>query len=210
MEQRKPSTYQHNAVTPTPGWRIKMDITNLPIPGINHMASDEHERCWLADIEIWISNSLSLWQSTNITRADACINLAKIIQAYTKTALCIYDGEPEALSMMILSAMELWVAMDKVATYHYPILLNYGPAIPVKLFSPLLLPRRGQMERILVVESYLNIRHYQSNSRYPSALHGLGSNCLAERFFDGSSLHMELRKKIETDAENERTKNMLA
>ena len=62
------------------------------------------------------------------------------------------------------------------------------------------------MERILVVESYLNIRYYQSNSRYPSALHGLGSNCLAERFFDESSLHIELRKKIETDAENERTK----
>ena len=96
----------------------------------------------LADLELWVSHFLNDWLCANMERKDACTALTKIINTYTSVAFSAYTDMPEDTSLMLLTLINLWVALDKCALYHYPLLRNYDPEFPPPLFEPLLLPRK--------------------------------------------------------------------
>ncbi|KAK7027539.1 hypothetical protein VNI00_015173 [Paramarasmius palmivorus] len=51
-----------------------------------------------------------------------------------------YAGNPEEQSIMVLTMLELWVAMDKLACTAYPLMKSYSPEVPLgKFYSRLLL-----------------------------------------------------------------------
>ena len=46
--------------------------------------------------------------------------LAKVIDTYSTAASSVYAEMPEDISLMLFTAMELWIAIDKCAIHHYP------------------------------------------------------------------------------------------
>jgi hypothetical protein len=139
-------------------------------------------------------------------REDASPALTEVIDAYTLSASFAYTDLPEDTSLMVLTLMDLWVALDMCSLYHCPMLRDYNPGFPPLLFEPLLLPKKSQMGRLLHVEQYLAERRKEAISGWPSVFESVGTkNSFAVRFFQQSSHHQELRQKIEAEARNERS-----
>lgn len=175
------------------------------LPKRNLLDVPEDERCvLLADFEVWVQENLDTWVEGNKYREQACVELLEWTDDYTTTGEIVYQSNPENMSIMLLTTYELWVAVDKVAVNHYPLLKEYDPEllVPGKLFESLLLPRYQQMERLHRVETYLQQRKAQSSSWNPSIFSSnMSSSSFAVRYFQQSTPHQQLARRIESDAE---------
>ena len=58
---------------------------------------------------------------------EACVELEILANKYSCNALTTYAGNPELLSVMLLTTIELWVALDKIAIKETPMLADYSP-----------------------------------------------------------------------------------
>jgi hypothetical protein len=97
---------------------------------------------YLADLELWVRDSLPDWLRAYMKHTDACTALSEVIDTYTSAASSAYTDMPEDISLMLLTSMDLWVALDKCALHHCDLLRNYDPGFPPSLFEPLLLPKK--------------------------------------------------------------------
>jgi hypothetical protein len=162
----------------------------------------------LLDFEAWVESALQAWLDNQLhlvttthpaTTDTAMSNLKALIGAYHKRACAAYDGIPDALSIMYLVIMELWVAMDRIAGKAIPLLLAYDPGFPLDVFHPLLLERKEEMGRLKTVEDYLTRRKNGALGPYSSAFKGFGrEGSFAVRFYHTSPEHQRLREKIES------------
>jgi len=80
---------------------------------------------WL-DIQLNIDVAIASHEGV----AEVLGHLIGLIHEYHAQALKAYEGMPDALSVMYLVIMELWVAMDKIAWNAIPLLLDYDPGFP--------------------------------------------------------------------------------
>lgn len=161
------------------------------------------------DLELWVQDYLSEWLSANIEYESTSSTLAKIINIYSSEASSVYIGKPEEISVMILVIMELWVALDKCAVRHFPLLCEYDPQFPPELFEPILLSKQNQFERLFRIENYLSGRREGAISSAPNILQSHHSSMdFAVRYFDRSSEHKELRLKIENEARKKRSQKL--
>lgn len=62
--------------------------------------------------------------------SHSCVNLMRSIQQYLNLALAAYKSDPESLSLMLITVMELWKALDTKALMLYPLLAEYDPGFP--------------------------------------------------------------------------------
>lgn len=181
--------------------RITRNPSRLPnITSFRHITDEAQKRLLLTDIEAWTSNCLVSWQAVNMGRSDACVELADTIETYVSAAMDTCKGDPESLSTIFLTAIDLWVSMDRIATYRYPILLDYKTEFPSGLFDPLLLSKRRQMERLVAVENHLTMRNARAKPGYPPVFNSEDINCLASRFYDQSIKHQSSLHAIEQSA----------
>ena len=161
-----PSTYHH--FMSDCGCRISQCNSSLPDLSLLTEGARGQVRLYLANLELWVHHSLNDWLRANMERKDACMALAKVIDTYTSAASSAYTDMPEDVSLMLLTSIDLWVALDKCALHHYPLLHDYDPGFPPSLFEPLLLPRKAQMERLFRVEQYLATRRKAAVPGFPS------------------------------------------
>lgn len=191
--------------------RHRIPPNSLSLPDLSLFAGldGSQARLNLVDLELWVCNSLDNWLHANMKRKDACAALADVIDKYTSVASSAYADVPEEISLMLLTSMELWVALDKCTLYHQPLLHDYDPEFPPSLFEPLLLPQKPQMERLSHVEQYLDTRKQAAVSGYPSIFRSIDSTkSFAVQYFEHSSDHQKLRQEIEAHAKNERSKKI--
>ena len=161
------------------------------------------------DLESWVCHSLDTWLHANIKSKDACMALGTLIDNYIRDASYFYTEEPEEISMVILTSMELWIALDKCALHQHPLLHKYDPEFPPTIFEPLLLPKKPQMERLSRVEKYLATRRQAAESGYPSIFRTHDSKeSFAVQYFEQSLHHQQLRQEIERYAREERSKKL--
>ncbi|KAH6623091.1 hypothetical protein F5144DRAFT_623147 [Chaetomium tenue] len=125
-------------------------------------------------------------------------------------ASTVYPNNPEALSLMYLNLMDLWVAMDKVAGVAVPLLLEYDPCFTPNLFRPLILPTKRQMARLHAIEAYLSGRKHRAKdtrrSSYGSMYSKFGqADSFAVRYFDSSIEHQTLSQQIENESKQTET-----
>jgi hypothetical protein len=180
------------------------------IPQLDLSLADADLRLSLMDLELWAQKSLGDWLATHQSSKYSCTLLAKLIQDYKEAAFLSYAEYPESISRMLLTLMDLWVALDKCANYHYPLLSRYDPGFPRSLFDPLLLPRRSQMERLYRIEQYIQQRRKKSSYQSSLIFRDINkSYSFGVQYFEQSSDHRDLRRKIETAAMLERSQKKM-
>jgi hypothetical protein len=136
---------------------------------------------------------------------NTCVVLKDLIQAYHHDAKVAYRGNPEAMSIMVLTIMDLWVACDKAACRLYESLKQHDHEIGPKLLWSLLLPLKSQLSRISKVESYLQSRAATINKTFVSPFRGFGHwSSFAVQYFNQSPRHQQLLTEIEEEADRQK------
>ncbi|OCT52679.1 hypothetical protein CLCR_09665 [Cladophialophora carrionii] len=181
---------------------VILPMRSLPTPAIFERAGDLLS-C-LVGFELWIEENLGSWLVANIGNPSACQALLELMQKYHAAAKRKYASHPERLSIMLLVMFELWTALDAIATTAHPLLLRYPPEIPSTLFGPLLLSKRGDLERLSRIELHIKSRESRFTASSPSLFNDPTADCFAVKFYDASPSLRELRVKVEQESQKER------
>jgi hypothetical protein len=126
-------------------------------------AISEDRRIALADFELSVETHLDSWVASSGLNDDAPDVIASCIEQYLTSAQKIYDTSPEDNSVMILTIMYLWRALDILLVRQCPLLASYSPEIPKDFLCPLLLHRTGSLRRALLIEEYVRRRHEEAS-----------------------------------------------
>ena len=159
----------------------------------------------LVAFETWVALHLDGWIKSHIDEDATCSRLSALIRNYYNVASPLYSGNPEAISIMFLTIVELWIACDRSATHIHGILGDYDACIPEGVFQSLLLPFRSQMGRLARVERYLHQRQQSLKYTGYGVFRDFGTRtCFSVRYFEQSDDHHRLKAEIEAKASSER------
>ncbi|KAF8956268.1 hypothetical protein BDZ97DRAFT_196132 [Flammula alnicola] len=158
----------------------------------------------LADFEFLVQERLDRWVLENSQEESACETLGSCLEQYISATKTHYSSNPEDESLMLLTIMELWVALDTIAGAQCPLLLSYSPEIPDSFLDPILLRRAKSIERAARIELYL--RHRYSNATAATSIFSdhLDNTMFAVRYFQQSSSLYDIKASIEREAADER------
>ncbi len=121
------------------------------------------KRTALADFELSVERYLDTWVGSRQHDHNAPDVIASCVEQYYASAREIYNAYPEDNSVMILTIMDLWMALDKLTTQQSPLLTSYSPEIPRDFLHPLLLRRSGPLRRARYIEEYILQRHQDAS-----------------------------------------------
>ena len=153
----------------------------------------------LYDFECWVAQRLpTVKDDRNI------LDLEVALTEYKRIALQHYRGDPERISVALLTIFEIWMTIDRVTIAWEPELRNYSPEIPENVLECLLLPRCDQMERLSRVETYLTERHLTSQGKSSIFYDTKDPNSFVNWFVDRSTPMKGLLHNMKTDAERQR------
>jgi hypothetical protein len=161
-------------------------------------------RIAITDFELCVERNLDSWIASSRNNEDTLDVIASCIEQYFASAKDLYGTSPEDISVMILTIMDLWVALDSLAIQGCPLLKEYSPEIPSNFLHCLLLHRSGELKRALHIEEYLCRRHKEALD-VPSIL----SNCISDssfavKYFRSSKELRRIYDKITRYAHQER------
>jgi hypothetical protein len=164
----------------------------------------------LTDFETTVRSGIDDWvarvppQSTD----SACVSIEACASAYSSRALKAYKGNPENLSIMLLTLLELWVAMDKIVVGQIPLLAKYSPEIPLTLWECLLLRKASALDRLKTLHAYLRTRHCKASSLSAFSFTNDDKSFAAQYFHQSPELQ-SLKVRIEAEAQNKREEKLI-
>ena len=80
----------------------------------------EDQRIATTDFELSVENNLESWIATSANNDDSSDAIVSCIKQYFAGAELLYDANGEDSSVMILTIMDLWVALDRFAIQECP------------------------------------------------------------------------------------------
>ena len=172
------------------------------IPRDNFYASDYF---FLDDAERMLESDVkkSFGHSQN-SLEGYCEQFQQMMQRYQHLASSAYRSDPEQLSIMLITLLEMWQAIDSMACMLYPLLADYEPEFSRDLFHPLQVAQLSDLQRIQGIEKYLESRRSGANSSHPSVFRDVTPRSFAVRYFDQSQDMQQLVANIR--AADERAK----
>ncbi|KAJ3494454.1 hypothetical protein NLG97_g4066 [Lecanicillium saksenae] len=155
----------------------------------------------LLSFEAWVALHLNNWLEANISRHSTCQMLAEQLYLYHNIAVSVYKENPESMSILVLTLIDLWIACDRAAVVACPLLEDYDPGVDPDLLQSLLLPLMADHQRLQKIETYLGKRESRSRYKAPHIFTAHGkSDCFSVRWFQTSQSHKTLMADIKTHA----------
>ena len=155
----------------------------------------------LYDVERAVEQEIDDWIDRVTKNDDACVQLEILANKYSSAALETYGSNPELLSVMLLTIIELWVALDKTAIREMPILADYSPEIPTGLLEGLLVCKGASLERLRHAHQYLSGRHSQSRRGWSVFFPKTTADTFAARYYRRSQHLQRLKSQIQETAQ---------
>ena len=169
-------------------------------------AVGEDKRTALADFELSVERYLDYWVDFHQQDENAPDAIASCVEQYYASARAIYNACPEDNSIMILTLMDLWMALDKLTTQQCPLLRSYSPEIPQDFLHPLLLHRSGSLRRATVIEDYILQRHQDSCVTTTIFSDNATESSFAVQYFHTSRRLQRLKAEITQSAWEQRNR----
>ncbi|KIO00351.1 hypothetical protein M404DRAFT_153077 [Pisolithus tinctorius Marx 270] len=165
----------------------------------------------LYDVEREVSHGIDDWVAGVLEDdADAaCKKLELLANKYSLAARKTYEGNPEGFSRMLLTVIELWVALDKLVTRQIPMLREYSPEIPISLLERLLLRDALDIQRLRLASNYIHMRRSKAINGWSVFSNSAGSTNFAVRYFNEDSGLLALRDSIVDAARRQREEKLL-
>ncbi|CAE6446943.1 unnamed protein product [Rhizoctonia solani] len=176
--------------------------------GLSHAFKNDPHLA-LFDFEASVFGNLADWTSGQQDYSRACATLSSCFQQYFNTATSYYTADIADHSIMILTLMRIWMAIDELTTRDHPLLSDYSPELPADLLNPLLLRTTQHIEQARIIQQYIDGRHTSAVSRNPSIFSDDATEeCFAVQFFENSPRHQEIKLEIEKRAQEQRDEKM--
>ncbi|CAG8237073.1 unnamed protein product [Penicillium salamii] len=168
---------------------ISFETENLPL-GLGSCSSESIVQN-LCALEDWVESSLSGWVEDHLEDIATCHQLGRLILEYHKMASKTYLHNLEAILVMLLTLLELWISCDKSAIRSHAELKDYDPCLLMVCFNSLLLPFNW-------------LKHHGSG-----IFHDFGiRSCFSVWYFDQSDEHRRLLQTIEEQASHSRSQKI--
>ncbi len=171
-------------------------------------AAAKDKRTALADFELSVERYLDSWVGSRQHDHNAPDVIASCVEQYYASAREIYNAYPEDNSVMILTIMDLWMALDKLTTQQCPLLTSYSPEIPQDFLHPLLLHRSGSLRRAMLIEEYILQRHQDSSCTTSIFSDKATESSFAVQYFRDSPklqrLYADINRRAEEQQEEKR------
>jgi hypothetical protein len=169
-------------------------------------AVSEDRRTALADFELSVERHLDSWVVKTQFDDDAPDVIASCVEQYFASAQEVYQNDPEDNSVMILTIMNLWKALDTLLIRQCPLLASYSPEIPRDFLHLLLLHRTNSLRRASDIEEYLCRRHEEASCSTSIFLGKAVESSFAVQYFRDSQRLQQLYATIDQYAQQEREK----
>ena len=171
---------------------------------IEAVANDGHIA--LADFELSVERHLDDWVKSCPPADDLPDVIASCFSQYISSARKIYATDPEENSVMILTCLDLWKALDTLAIRQCSLLKSYSPEIPRDFLHPLLLHRSGSLERAELIERYILQRHSETSCATSIFSDDVTETSFAVRYYSTSQELKQLQDDINESALRKREK----
>ncbi|KAF9472985.1 hypothetical protein BDN70DRAFT_925404 [Pholiota conissans] len=159
----------------------------------------------LADFEHLVQDRLSTWTDNYLDEESAPKILGSCLEQYISATKSRYKSRPEDQSLMLLTILDLWMALDRVVCSQIALLRSYSPEIPSSILEPLLLRTSSSLERANKIEKYLRDRHRNSTSNVTGIYSAqITYSSFSVRYFRQTTALRSLKRSIEQDAESKR------
>ena len=163
-------------------------------------------RIAITDFESIVEKDLESWIAASTNNNNTPDVIASCIQQYYDGAKGYYGADAEGNSIMILTIMDLWVALDMCAIWHCPLMKQYSPEIPSEFLHPLLLHHSSTLKRASRIEEYLCRRRKEASNATSIFSSNINEHSFAVKYFLASEDLQRLNDKIIADAQQKRTK----
>ena len=182
---------------PSPGLRLHdvHDFTQFT-KGRLRKAIAADPRTALADFELSVKRNLELWAAAHRSNDDASDVIASCIQQYHTGAKGLCRDNPEEMSIMVLTIMDLWMALDRITIYQCPLLKEFSPEVPSDFLHSILLHRSSDLKCALRIEEYLSERHKEALSVTSVFSNSFDDSSFAARYFRASEDLQRLNDRI--------------
>lgn len=179
----------------------RMDTTGNAMPDLSKLKeAGASTDIMLADFETWVMNNLDNWQQA--PHSTACNDLGERIEDYIAVAKPAYNGNPLKNSIMVLTVMELWVALDKLVVNEFRLLSDFSPELNESFLATLLLPQAQQRARLTRVENHIIVRRASAHARSDSVFSkNLTGYTFSVRYFRNSPALLLLEDEIVKSAD---------
>lgn len=192
----------------TPRELPRIDTAWLATPSVDALRNQAALDMALIDFEKWVQDMLPLWAESR--REDDITELGIRIEEYVTAASRKYANNPEQLSIMVLTALELWVILDTKVCSRFSLLNDYYPLFDTSAFESLLLKTSSQRARLRKVEIYLMQRRGKAKFFLPAVFgNSITENSFAVRYFNQDPDMETLRNHITTRAEVQRENKLI-
>ena len=165
------------------------------------IAITDFESAVETNLQSWLN-----WVATFTHNDDTPDVIASCIQQYYDGAKDHYRADAEGNSIMILTIMDLWVALDTSTIQQCPLLKQYSPEIPSDFLHPLLLHRSSTLTRAWRIEEYLCRRRKEARDATSIFSNNISESSFAVKYFRASEDLRRLNDKIIADAQQNRAK----
>ncbi|RDW69108.1 uncharacterized protein DSM5745_08868 [Aspergillus mulundensis] len=178
-----------------------IDFQSIVLPVLLATSDPKYQLLRLAAFEAWVEVNLDIWLQSHLNEENTSLVLGDLITHYYQISFGLYSQNPEAVSVMVLTILELWIACDKATIQQHPLLREYSTCIPMGVFEALVLPYRSQMIRLSRAEDYLYQRQRRLRFPHASIFQDFGTRtCFSVQYFAQSPEHQGLLATIETNA----------
>ncbi|KAH9030130.1 hypothetical protein EDB85DRAFT_2247266 [Lactarius pseudohatsudake] len=168
----------------------------------------EDNRAALADFELSVERYLDSWVDAFQHDDDAPDVIATCIEEYFSVARAIYGADPEDNSVMMLTVMDLWMALDTLTIRQCPLQGLYSPEIPKDFLHPLLLHRSGSLRRAMLIEQYILQRHEKASYTTSIFSDNVTESSFAVQYFRASQRLQQLYIEITQRASEEQIQKL--
>ncbi|CUA70922.1 Proteasome activator complex subunit 4 [Rhizoctonia solani] len=163
----------------------------------------------LFDFEASVFEKLVEWTSNQQNFSAACVIMSSCFRQYLNSAKSYYIADAADQSIMILTLMRIWMAIDELAIKDCPLLSRFSPELPADILDPLLLRTTQHLEAACTIQQHIRRRYSNATQGNPSILsEKAAQNCFAVQYFRSSSRHQQRKAKIEAYAQEQQNRKI--
>ncbi|KAG8707402.1 hypothetical protein FRC11_007468 [Ceratobasidium sp. 423] len=208
--QRHSSHISPSKFTPKHAPRLEnvTEFSQYANGGLSHAFTNDSHLA-LFDFEASVFDNLASWTSRQRDHSGACATISSCFRQYLTAAKSYYTTDMVDRSIMMLTLMRIWMAIDQLATDGCSLLREFSPELPEDILNPLLLHTTQHIKQACTIQQYIHRRHVGASAGNPSIFSDKAtSTCFAVRYFKTSSRHQHIKTAIETHAKEQKNRKI--